>query len=153
VLGDDEAIGEVDDLIIDPAMGKVRSLDVELDTKTLSLDRDRHVLVPIASAQLDRDEEEVVLPGLNRTALLNLPDYRESSSVGHDYENTFRGQLTKDFETKRITRSAEELQIGKRAEKKGEVRVSKHIETEHVKQTVPVQREEVYVERRPSSSR
>ena len=54
VLSDDEAIGEVDDLIIDPSIGKVRDLDVELDTKTLGLERDRHVLVPIASAQMIR---------------------------------------------------------------------------------------------------
>ena len=34
-------------------------------------------------------------------------------------------------------------------EKKGEVRVSKHVETDHVKQNVPLQREEVHIERRP----
>lgn len=31
VLGRDEAVGEVDDLIIDPAASKVRYLDVDLD--------------------------------------------------------------------------------------------------------------------------
>jgi uncharacterized protein (TIGR02271 family) len=34
-------------------------------------------------------------------------------------------------------------------EQKGEVRVSKHVETERVRQSVPVQSEEVRVERRP----
>ena len=62
--------------------------------------------------------------------------------MGTGYEDTFRGGMSKDFESKRITRSAEELQIGKRAQQKGEVRVSKHVETSHVTQSVPVQREE-----------
>ena len=153
VLGNDETIGEVDDLIIDPSMGKVRYLEVDLDTKALALDRARRVLVPISSAQLDNDEEEVILSGLSREALLNLPDYdRASFSKGSEhtrYDETFRGNLKKDFETKRITRAAEELQIDKRAAKTGEVRVSKHVETEHVRQSVPVQREEVRVQRRP----
>ena len=153
VLGNDETIGEVDDLIIDPSAGKVRYLEVDLDTKALALDRGRRVLVPISSAQLDNDEEEVVLSGLGREALLKLPDYDRASfdkaPEHRRYDETFRGHLNKDFESKRITRAAEELKIDKRAEKTGEVRVSKHVETEHVRQSVPVQREEVRVERRP----
>src|SRR5690242_14757664 len=68
VLGDDETIGEVDELIIDPAAGKVRYLDVDLDREAVGLDRDRHVLIPISSAQLDTKEEEVVLNGMGREA-------------------------------------------------------------------------------------
>jgi uncharacterized protein (TIGR02271 family) len=152
VLGNDETIGEVDDLIIDPSAGKVRYLEVDLDTKALALDRGRRVLVPIASAQLDTDEEEVVLSGLGREALLELPDYDSStfgSSDDRRYDETFRGHLNTDFDSKRITRAAEELKIDKRTQKTGEVRVSKHVETEHVRQSVPVQREEVRVDRRP----
>lgn len=148
VLANDEIIGEVDDLIIDPAAGKVRYLDVDLDNETLGLDHDRHVLVPIASAQLDRAEEEIVLSGMSRAALLKLPEY-DGATFAKGYDDTFRGYLNKDFETKRLTRSAEELKIGKRVEQKGQVRVSKHVETDHVRQNVPVQREEPYVERRP----
>jgi uncharacterized protein (TIGR02271 family) len=148
VLGNDEAIGEVDELIIDPTAGKVRYLDVELDAATLGLNDDRHVLVPISSAQLDREEEEVVLTGLNREALLRLPEY-DGSNFSKGYDDTFRGQLSKGYETKRLTRSAEELRIGKRVEQKGQVRVSKHVESDRVRQNVPVQREEVVVDRRP----
>src|SRR5437868_2574225 len=67
-LASDEKVGEVDDLIIDPAAGKVRYLDVELDHEAVGWDNDRHVLVPIASAQLDTNEEEVVLNGMTREA-------------------------------------------------------------------------------------
>jgi uncharacterized protein (TIGR02271 family) len=148
VLSNDEAIGEVDELIIDPAAGKVRYLDVELDAKTLGLEDDRHVLVPISNAQLDRADKEVVLTGLNREALLRLPEY-DGTTFSKGYDDTFRGHLSKGYETKRLTRSAEELRIGKRVEQKGQVRVSKHVESDHVRQNVPVQREEVVVERRP----
>src|SRR5207248_2588959 len=119
----------------------------EIDHEAVGLDRDRHVLVPIASAELDTSDEEVVLNGMSRAALLALPEY--DGRYGSGYDQTFQSQLTDETKSKRITRSAEELRIGKRTEKKGEVRVSKHVETEHVKQSVPVRTEEVHVERRP----
>jgi len=143
-----EKIGEVDDLIIDPSAGKVRYLDVDLDRDALNLENDRHVLVPISGAQLDTDEEEVVLSGMSRQTLLSLPEY-EGKDFGTSYDQTFRSHLSDEPESKRITRSAEELRIGKRAEQKGEVRVSKHVVTEHVQQTIPLRSEEVHVERRP----
>ena len=48
-----------------------------------------------------------------------------------------------------VTRSEEELAIGKRQVSAGEVEVRKSVETEHVRESVPVTREEVIVERRP----
>ena len=50
-----------------------------------------------------------------------------------------------------LTRSEEELVVGKRARSAGEVEVEKHVETEHVTERVPVTREEVTVERRPAT--
>jgi len=147
-LGTDEAIGKVKDLIIDPAAAKVRYLDVALDRKAVGLEKDRHVLVPIGGAQLDTKEEDVILSGMSRAALLKLPEY-DGNAYADGYDQTFKSHLTDDPQTKRITRSAEELRIGKRTEQKGEVRVSKHVETEHVKQSVPLRTEEVHVERRP----
>ncbi|CAN5662342.1 hypothetical protein BH23GEM5_BH23GEM5_08780 [soil metagenome] len=58
-----------------------------------------------------------------------------------------RTDLTGDEE--RITLSEEELTVGKRERKAGAVEVEKHVETEHVRETVPVMREEGTVERRP----
>ena len=49
----------------------------------------------------------------------------------------------------RITLSEEELAIGKRQRAAGEVEVEKRVETEHVREAVPVMRDEVTVERRP----
>jgi uncharacterized protein (TIGR02271 family) len=51
----------------------------------------------------------------------------------------------------RITLSEEQLAIGKRERQAGEVGVEKRVETEHVRESVPVMRDEVTVERRPLS--
>ena len=52
---------------------------------------------------------------------------------------------------RRLTLSEEQLAVGKRQVQAGEAAVRKTVETEHVRQSVPVQREEVVVERRPIS--
>jgi uncharacterized protein (TIGR02271 family) len=48
-----------------------------------------------------------------------------------------------------MTRSEEELRIGSAQQETGRVRLRKHVVTEQVQTTVPVQREEVRVERDP----
>jgi uncharacterized protein (TIGR02271 family) len=48
-----------------------------------------------------------------------------------------------------ITRSEEELRVGKMERERGRARLRKYVVTEQVQQTVPVQREEVRVEREP----
>ena len=48
-----------------------------------------------------------------------------------------------------MTRSEEELQIGKTQREAGRARLKKYVVTENVTQTVPVQREEVRLEREP----
>jgi uncharacterized protein (TIGR02271 family) len=48
-----------------------------------------------------------------------------------------------------MTRSEEELQVKKTQQERGRVRLRKYVVTENVQQTVPVQREEVRIEREP----
>jgi uncharacterized protein (TIGR02271 family) len=48
-----------------------------------------------------------------------------------------------------MTRSEEELRVGTEQRATGKARLRKHVVTEHVQTTVPVQREEVRVEREP----
>jgi uncharacterized protein (TIGR02271 family) len=64
---------------------------------------------------------------------------------------------TRDYaqqpEDLRLTRSAEELRIGKRRVDAGEVEVRKHVETRRVSEPVTRLREEVDIERRPVSAR
>jgi len=48
-----------------------------------------------------------------------------------------------------MTRSEEELSVGTRSTEVGRARLKKHVVTEMVTKTVPVQREEVRIEREP----
>ena len=48
-----------------------------------------------------------------------------------------------------MTRSEEELRVGKMSQERGRVRLKKYVVTDEVQTTVPVQREEVRVEREP----
>ena len=50
-----------------------------------------------------------------------------------------------------VTRSEEELRVGSERRERGRVRLRKYVVTEHQTRTVPVQREEVRVEREPVS--
>jgi uncharacterized protein (TIGR02271 family) len=63
------------------------------------------------------------------------------STVGRDVS----GPTTDDA----MTRSEEELRVGTRAREAGRVRLRKYVVTEYVQKTVPVQREEVRIEREP----
>lgn len=86
------------------------------------------------------------------------PDLRQGWST--DYEQQYgawdnvRGYVGDAYERGReqvVTRSEEELAVGKRSVEAGAVNVRKTVETEHVREQVPVTREEVTVERRPVS--
>ena len=61
--------------------------------------------------------------------------------VGHDTS----GPTTDDA----MTRSEEEIAVGKTSRESGRARLRKHVVTEEVQTTVPVQREEVRIEREP----
>jgi uncharacterized protein (TIGR02271 family) len=68
-------------------------------------------------------------------------DQVQDSAVGRDTS----GPTTDDA----MTRSEEELRVGTQTRERGRVRLRKYVTTEQVTQTVPVQREEVRVEREP----
>jgi uncharacterized protein (TIGR02271 family) len=68
-------------------------------------------------------------------------DHVQDSAVGRDTSGPTTDQA--------MTRSEEELQVGTRAREAGRVRLRKYVVTEQVTRTVPVQREEVRLEREP----
>lgn len=84
--GQGNKLGDVDDLIFDEGSLKVRYLILDLDDNDdLGLE-DRKVLIPIGMAQLDEEDDDVILPNITTEHLRSLPDY--------DKDN-----LTSDFET------------------------------------------------------
>jgi len=162
VISDGTKVGEVDDLIVDTTAMKARYVDVDLDRKMMGLDDEQHALVPITLVDLDTDDKKVVLRSLDRQALLQLHD-TDLNRASTDWNSSARQSTSAASRTDqpraegvrsegtRLTRSAEELRIGKRMVQAGEVRVGKHVETEHVTETVGRERERVTVERRPAS--
>lgn len=181
---DNEKVGKVKELIADTGAMKVRYMEVALDKKTLRLDDDRHVLVPIGAARLNDDDDEVLINRAS-TEFASLPAYRRED-LDRGYEDRLRsswgasasgGSATRgksadyydhehfddrNFFGKRrsgreneayITRSEEEMAVRKQRQRAGEVDVRKHVESERVSKSVPVEREEVSVERRPASGR
>ena len=104
------------------------------------------------NAQLSREEEAELYSyyGLDysmQESGSGLPegtpdtDLEARGTVGHDTS----GPTTDNA----MTRSEEQLTVGKTSEEAARVRLRKYVVTENVQQTVPVQREEVRIEREP----
>ncbi|HEY8583792.1 MAG TPA: PRC and DUF2382 domain-containing protein [Capillimicrobium sp.] len=87
-----------------------------------------------------RDYQE--FSGVDTTETTGRFDREDASgTVGHDTS----GPTTDNA----MTRSEEELEVGKTQRESGRARLRKYVVTENVETTVPVQREEVRVEREP----
>jgi uncharacterized protein (TIGR02271 family) len=75
---------------------------------------------------------------------------RDGDGIYDDVEDTAVGRDTSGPTTDdAMTRSEEELRVGTQAREAGRVRLRKYVTTEQVTHTVPVQREELRVEREP----
>ena len=74
-------------------------------------------------------------------------------SEGRSDSGLPEGERDVDYDRSRtddaMTRSEEELRVGKTQREAGKARLRKYVVTENVQQTVPVQREEVRLEREP----
>ncbi len=91
---------------------------------------------PLGTADVDRDDSSRRDDDAGTTGTTGTTD-----TTGRDTS----GATTDDA----MTRSEEELHVGTREQETGKVRLRKHVVTENVTQTVPVQREEVSIEREP----
>ncbi|MES2828815.1 MAG: PRC-barrel domain-containing protein [Bacteroidota bacterium] len=67
-------IGEVDELLFDPATRAVRYMVVDLEDNGMNLD-DKKVMIPLGIAHLHVSDDEVVLPGLHVDQYNALPAY------------------------------------------------------------------------------
>jgi uncharacterized protein (TIGR02271 family) len=96
-----------------------------------------------ADGQLSQEEEAELYRhyGLNYSEYQSDTGLPEGGTEGHDVS----GPATDEA----MTRSEEELTVGKTQRETGRVRLKKHVVTEQQTHTVPVQREEVRVEREP----
>jgi len=143
-------IGEVDDLLIDPAAMKVRQVEVSFRKGAGAADRPK-VAIPIDAVDLDTDARVVIVNG---SALGEFSRETETElatgSVGASMADTRTADLSASpAAARRLTRAEEELRIGKRSVQTGEVRVGKHVKTEQVQEPVTLEKERVTIERRP----
>ncbi|HEX8904041.1 MAG TPA: PRC and DUF2382 domain-containing protein [Longimicrobiaceae bacterium] len=150
-LPDGRKIGEVDELLVDPVARRVAAITLDLDDDGPDLGRDSSAQVAIENVEIDTPTRRVLiadagvgglgLAGTGAAAAERGPD------IGGRYDET-AGRGTGAAE-QRMTLAEEELALRKERMAAGSVDVHKRVETEHVRESVPVMREEVSVERRP----
>src|SRR5688572_16692726 len=90
---DGRKVGEVDELIVDTEAMKVRYIAVDLDEDVAG--SDRKVLVPIGAAQLDDDDDRVLVIGISAEQFATLPEYRRES-FDRGYESTLLSSYDRD---------------------------------------------------------
>jgi hypothetical protein len=85
---DGQKLGKVEDLLIDTATGRVRYLEVAVDKDVVKAGGREYALVPVGSARLDDDRDDVVM-NLNLADVAGIPAY-ERGRVSREYEQSLR---------------------------------------------------------------
>lgn len=88
---DGEKIGTVKDLVVDTGLMKVRYFEAQIDKDAISASDDRHVLIPIGTARLDDEEDDVYLSS-SMVDPRTLPPY-DRNTLSREYEVSLREQL------------------------------------------------------------
>ncbi len=87
-----DKIGDVEDLLVDSATLRVRYIEVELEKDlVVNVDR-RHALIPIGSARLDDDKNDVLI-SMDSERLLALPPYVRGT-LSREYEQSLLDGLS-----------------------------------------------------------
>lgn len=155
VIGSDgEEIGKIDNLYttndqdVEPVLATVStgwfSTSSFLPLADVRSGEDDTVVAPYTkdkvknAPKIDPDEEVSLEEGEELYDYYDLGNLDQNRSAGKD-----------DSATDAMTLSEEEVNVGKRKVEKGRVRIRKYVVTENVQKTIPVQREEVRIEREP----
>ena len=100
---------------------------------------------PQADGSLSQDEEAE----LYRHYGLDYSEHRSDSGLPAGTDDAVGRDVSGPTTDQAMTRSEEELQVGTQTRERGRARLRKYVTTETQQVTVPVQREEVRVEREP----
>lgn len=133
----EQAQGAGDDVSVPYTKDQVKDApNVDADGE-LSPEEERRIFehYQLSYSEYDGQDHESLMGGTDREARF------DRESAGHDTS----GPDTDDA----MTRSEEELRVGTTSRESGRARLRKYVVTEDVETTVPVQREEVRVEREP----
>jgi uncharacterized protein (TIGR02271 family) len=158
VTSDGDKIGRLEEIYLDTQTG-----EPEWATVTTGLFGAQHTFVPLV--EVDHRRGEVVVP-YSKSQVKDAPSVDPDGHLSHEEEarlyshygisdlepgseqpagRDVSGPTTDDA----MTRSEEELRVGTAKRERGRARLRKYVVTEEVQQTVPVQREEIRVEREP----
>jgi uncharacterized protein (TIGR02271 family) len=154
---DGEKLGTIEDVYLDTGSGQP-----EWALVTTGLFGTKQSFVPIRDLRNERDGISVPFDKATVNDAPKVdPDGQLSPSeeaelyrhYGRDYEDDVRETVGRDVSgpttDDAMTRSEEELTVGKAERESGRVRLRKYVVEEQVTQTVPVRREEVRIEREP----
>jgi uncharacterized protein (TIGR02271 family) len=160
---DGDRVGSIDAIYLDDRTGQP-----EWALVNTGLFGTKSSFVPLAQAAQTGDDVRVPYdkqlvkdaPRIDPDGHLSEAEERQLwRHYGLDYDRTTRRRTTDRGAVGRdtsgpttddaMTRSEEELRVGTAERERGRVRLRKYVTTEHVEQTVPVQRERVRVEREP----
>jgi uncharacterized protein (TIGR02271 family) len=148
---DGDEIGSIGDVYLDNRTGQPEWLTVKTGLFGL-----RESFVPAAEA---RAEGDTVRVPYEKSQVKDAPNVDTDGALSHDEESRLYrhyglsegpGEDASSRETDdAMTRSEEEVRVGTTRRETGRARLRKHVVTENVTRTVPVQREEVRIEREP----
>lgn len=88
-------VGKVDELVIDREAMKVRYLDLHLNKDIFDREVDRHLLIPVGIARINRDNDRVMLDETTVSDLLRVPPYAPGP-ITREYERSVRNSLISD---------------------------------------------------------
>lgn len=113
-----DRIGEVTGLLVDPAKERVMYLDVDVRDELIAEDHDPfdahhaggiheyqdkkgdiHMIIPVGVAHVDREHKTVVADGIDQGELRNYPSYRyrKDEPIHPDYEKRVRERNRKQY--------------------------------------------------------
>jgi uncharacterized protein (TIGR02271 family) len=161
-----DRVGSVADVLVDDD-GRFRYLIIDTSSDFFG----KKILLPIGLSRIDYPARRVYVDGLSRQQVEGLVEYEEDVIIDNDYEEKVRTIFrspssgityerdTYNYQTEPALYGLNEqshqtfklyeerLIANKHRIKTGEVTVSKHIETETARVTVPIQKERVLIER------
>ncbi|MBB5233475.1 PRC and DUF2382 domain-containing protein [Deinococcus budaensis] len=150
-----DKIGTVRDALVDPSTGRIRMLILDVGGWFSS----KEVVVPVGEARFD--DSGVYFDNLTKDQVKNMSEYRYDQTYSNEAmmadERVLRGANTTETESTyrerayrtpdRLQLLEERLMVNKERFSAGAVEIGKHVETRQETVNVPLQREEVIIER------
>lgn len=99
-----QKLGSVDELIIDVEEMKVRYMVVDLDDNELKLVH-RKILIPIGLAELDKKDDDVLIPNITVEQLSRLPEY-EKDNLNPVVERRISSTLGREIQEAELAEAA-----------------------------------------------